>query len=298
MARPAREDADWFPFYAKDGRTLTILQHRFGLAGIGFFTNLMRLLTQTPRHHVQISDEADAVYTFSRLGCEPDEAEAMIATMVMTGKLDRRLWDGAHVLYSSALVDSLAGLYEKRDTTPPSAEELYREYIGVSGEKTMVSGSETGVSGEKTPSQQGFPGSETPHRTEQDRREQNRTAEEIAADDDFKRWLEKRLAEQAGVRNPGGLAATILKKPNDPKNRHFFEEYRDAIARASPPPAPPGKCDVCGGSELATTSGLCECQDCGRQWALIRGKWNGIAGTGKAPPSDWADDDYEPAVGG
>ena len=50
MARPERHDAEYFPFYVKDGRTLFILENKFGCAGTGFFTNIMRLLTATPDH--------------------------------------------------------------------------------------------------------------------------------------------------------------------------------------------------------------------------------------------------------
>lgn len=124
MARPTRRDADYFPFYAKDGRTLAILQHKYGLAGIGFFTNVMRMLTVTPNHFVDLNEQADRLYAFSKIGCDPEEGEKMIETMVTTGKINQYLWSVHKVLFSDDLVDSLSELYRKRNTEPPNADDI------------------------------------------------------------------------------------------------------------------------------------------------------------------------------
>jgi len=124
MPRRERFDADYFPFYAKDGRTLTVLQHKHGLAGIGFFTNLMRALTLTPRHYIELDMEADRLYFFAKIGCDDIEGIRMVETMVNTGKLHRDLWKDHHVVFSPDLCESLTELYRKRQASPPNAEDI------------------------------------------------------------------------------------------------------------------------------------------------------------------------------
>lgn len=142
MARPERHDADYFPFYAKNGRTLFILQDHYGLAGIGFFTNLMRLLTTTPDHHISIADEADRLYVFSQIGCTEEEGSAMLELMCKTGKIDRGLYETKQVIFSKDLLESLSDAYRKRLNSPITAEEIHLLY-GFPAEETQLKAEET-----------------------------------------------------------------------------------------------------------------------------------------------------------
>ena len=84
MGRPERHDADYFPFYVKDGKTLFILESKYGLQGIGFFTNLMRFLTRQTDHHICIKDESDRLYFFAQIRCPEEIGMDMINLMVKT----------------------------------------------------------------------------------------------------------------------------------------------------------------------------------------------------------------------
>ncbi len=87
MARPERHDVDYFPFIVKRGKTLNILQSKFGAEGIGVFTNIMRFLSSTPDHHYCINDETDRLNFFAEIGIEESKGIAMIDLMVKTGKI-------------------------------------------------------------------------------------------------------------------------------------------------------------------------------------------------------------------
>ncbi len=209
MAKPPKHDAEFFPFYAKNGRTLKILQHRFKLTGIGFFTNLMRLLCTTPHHHLDLSEEVDRLVVYTDIGCEPEEAEAMIATMVMTGKLSRRLWEERRVLYSADLVESLWGLYEKRTTAPPTEADLEALY-NVTASETPVTASETGESVTGT----GVNVPVMPHRIEEDR---------------------------IGKKSTPERAREVVDTFEPQKMNPVFTTYRDGMSKHLPSPAWPNK---------------------------------------------------------
>lgn len=143
MARPEKYTADYYPMYVKDGRTLTVLQHKFGLAGIGFFTNLMRLLASTPHHYIDLSSEADRLYISSKIGCDDKEMVEYIETMVTTKKVHNDLWKAHRIIYCTDLVESLEMLYDKRNSKPMTIEEILLE---VSDTETTLKGdiSDTG----------------------------------------------------------------------------------------------------------------------------------------------------------
>jgi hypothetical protein len=129
MARPERRDADYFPFYVKDGKTLFILESKYGLQGIGFFTNLMRFLTRQTDHHICIDDESDRLYFFAQLHCPEDIGMDMLGMMVKTGKIDAQLWGEKRVIASSDLLKSLSGAYENRKNKIITIEEIRVNYL-------------------------------------------------------------------------------------------------------------------------------------------------------------------------
>jgi hypothetical protein len=137
MGRPEIHTVEYFPFYVKDGRTLYALQKRFGLEGIGFFTNLFRFLSQTPDHWYCLQDEYDRMRFYERIGVEEERGEAMIEAMVATGKLDRELWRTRRVVASQDFQEKIEKAYESRTNKPPEIEEIrklasaqYGEYSG------------------------------------------------------------------------------------------------------------------------------------------------------------------------
>lgn len=180
MAAP-KETASWFPFYCADGRTLTVLEQRFQLQGIGFFTNLMRILCTTPQHHLDLSDEVDRIYMYSKIGCGEELSECIISSMVQTEKLDRRLWEERKIIYCGDLIESLSHLYSKRKASPPTPDELYqrgKRHSDAESDIPNLSDAESGI-----------PDAVGPHMIEQDRIVQDTTtrASEEPSDtwDDF-----------------------------------------------------------------------------------------------------------------
>lgn len=130
MARPERHDADYFPFFVKDGKTLYILESKYGLEGIGFFTNLMRFLTKQPDHHICIADETDRLYFFAQIHCPVDKGMDMLDTMTKTGKIDGDLWITYRVIVSPDLLKSLEAAYLKRKNKIISVDSIRLLYTG------------------------------------------------------------------------------------------------------------------------------------------------------------------------
>ncbi|MBW6486023.1 MAG: hypothetical protein K0B01_07760 [Syntrophobacterales bacterium] len=133
MASPGRGEkhtVDYFPFYVKDGRTLFILESKYGCKGTGFFTNMMRFLCQTPDHHFSLADDADRIYFFSKTKCDDEDAgAAMLDLMAKTGKIYAPLWVSYRVIVSPDLLGSLKEAYTKRKNAIITLEEIISHYV-------------------------------------------------------------------------------------------------------------------------------------------------------------------------
>lgn len=128
MARPERHDADYFPFYAKDGRTLNILEHKYGCKGTGFFTNVMRFLTLQPDHHFCIADESDRLYFFSKCKCDEESGMEMLNIMSKTCKIHSDLWVSYMVIASNDLLKSLEDAYRNRKNRIITVQDIVLTY--------------------------------------------------------------------------------------------------------------------------------------------------------------------------
>jgi hypothetical protein len=128
MARPERHDADYFPFYVKDGKTLFILESKYGLQGIGFFTNVMRFLTRQTDHHICIKDESDRMYFFAQIRCPEDIGMDMLNLMAKTEKIDVELWGESRVIVSRDLLNSLRDAYKNRKNPVIEIDQIRVSY--------------------------------------------------------------------------------------------------------------------------------------------------------------------------
>jgi len=128
MARPERKDADYFPFYAKDGRTLFLLESKYKCKGTGFFTNVMRFLTLETDHQVSLQDESDRAYFFAKCHCDEESGADMLNIMSKTGKINKELWD-IKVIASQDHLDSLTDAYRNRKNNIITMSEIKEKYV-------------------------------------------------------------------------------------------------------------------------------------------------------------------------
>ncbi len=126
--RPERHDADYFPFYVKDGKTLRVLESKYGCVGTGFFTNVLRFLCQRPDHHFSILDEGDRVWFFSYMKCEEEIGLDMLELMAKTGKIDKDLWKQNQVIASQDFLDCLSELYKRRKNSCITMDQIRAFY--------------------------------------------------------------------------------------------------------------------------------------------------------------------------
>lgn len=113
MARQ-KNTVEYFPFYVKDGKTLFALQEEYGIAGIGYFTQLFRYLSQVPEHWISFQDEYDRRRFIKYMGGDETICIHIVNIMCTTGKLDKTLWETKGVIVSEDFLDSLEKVYSRR----------------------------------------------------------------------------------------------------------------------------------------------------------------------------------------
>jgi hypothetical protein len=129
MARKEKFTVDYFPFFAGDGRTLYILKKRYGLAGIGFFTELMRLFAKTPGHVIRLDNEIDRERIVDLFCVSEGEVFDFLDLMALSGKIEKDLWEEKRIIVSEDFLESVTDAYRRRSSGPPSIDALREEYF-------------------------------------------------------------------------------------------------------------------------------------------------------------------------
>ena len=146
MSRPPKHDVEYFPFYAKEGKTLYILESNYQCKGTGFFINVLRFLAGRSDHHFCIEKDVDKIWFFSKTKCDEESGIAMLEMMVTTGKLDKQLWEEKRVIASNDFLESIKDAYKKRTNDCVSLCDIKSIY-GIDDNGNGVSGGRNGVSG-------------------------------------------------------------------------------------------------------------------------------------------------------
>lgn len=166
MARPIKSTVEYFPHFAKSGRTVYILESRFGNDGYAFWFKLLELLCDSERQAYDCSQASNWIYLLAKSRCSDEQAKQIIKELVDLGKIDRELWEQKQVLWVQNLVNNLEPIYKKRREAIPTKEDY--------GQETPV----TQVLSEQKPANNSVSAAETPQRKGKESKEEERKEKE------------------------------------------------------------------------------------------------------------------------
>ncbi len=140
---------DYFPHLVKCGRTICILEAKYGNDGYAFWYKLLETLGESDGHYYDCRKPTNWEYLLAKTRVSAETAESVIATLVDLGKVDAELWRGFRVLWVGNLVGNLEEVYRTRNTPLPQKPSFLGENPSdgiVFSEKTP----RTGIFPEKT----------------------------------------------------------------------------------------------------------------------------------------------------
>jgi len=136
MARPRKQTVDYFPHDtdASDGKTLTIIQARYGNDGYAFWFKLLQVLGKSPGHYYDFNNHSDLEFLCAKT--HQKDTETILAMLKMLADLkaiDKELFE-ANIIWSQNFVDRVLDAYGRTvEGTPQRPDFLVNvENSGVS----------------------------------------------------------------------------------------------------------------------------------------------------------------------
>ena len=115
MAGKPKETVNYFPHMcnASEGRTLYIMEHKYGNDGYTFWFKLLELLGSTAGHAFDFSDRENWQFLVARTRAPEEKARLMLKTLADVNAIDLDLFD-IGIIWSDNFVEGLAQVYQKR----------------------------------------------------------------------------------------------------------------------------------------------------------------------------------------
>lgn len=151
MARPERNNVDYFPHPVSHGRKMYYLDRKYQNDGYTVWFRTLEELGRADFHYLDLRDDTQLMYLSSRCNVSEQLYLEIIGVLVKFGDFDRWLWERHRIIWNQKFVDSIQEAYKKRAndciTKPKLLEKLKP---GFRGEETPIKEEETPIKEEKT----------------------------------------------------------------------------------------------------------------------------------------------------
>lgn len=115
MSRPGKQTVDYFPHDAgaSNGKTMYILQNRYGNNGYAFWFKLLEILAATEGHYYSYASPADWQFLLAKTAVPAQDATQILETLADVGAIDKELYEHK-ILWVQKFVDNLDTVYKRR----------------------------------------------------------------------------------------------------------------------------------------------------------------------------------------
>ena len=125
MARPQRNNVDYFPHPCDHGSRMHYLEQTYGNDGYATWFKIIERLGKSDFHYIDLSDEVQLMFLSSKCNITEQILIEIIELLVKFNWLDRSLWEEKRIVFSPDFVESIEDAYKKRSNDPISLTQLY-----------------------------------------------------------------------------------------------------------------------------------------------------------------------------
>ena len=129
MARPKKQTVDYFPHYCDHGKTMFILEQRYGNDGYSFWFKLLEMLGKYDGHFIDLDNPADWEFLQSKTRLSEDVCREMLDLLAKLEAIDAELWE-QKIVWSQNFVNGLLPVYSNRRAQLPSRPNNYTQKPG------------------------------------------------------------------------------------------------------------------------------------------------------------------------
>jgi len=116
MARPNRNNVDYFPFLCKEGKSIYYIEHKYGNDGYATWIKIIRTIAITDFHFLNLKNETEIMYLSAKCKITEILLIEIITDLTNLGEFDADLWNDHRIIYSPKFIDNIQDAYDRRNT--------------------------------------------------------------------------------------------------------------------------------------------------------------------------------------
>lgn len=126
MARPKKQEVDYFPHYCDHGRVLFILESHYKNDGYAVFYKLEEVLGKTEGHCYDCAPVENWEYLLSRMGTTEEIVLGVLEKLASMSVIDPALW-AKKKIWMESFVQSISHVYARRRSNIPTQRGLCQQ---------------------------------------------------------------------------------------------------------------------------------------------------------------------------
>ena len=123
MSRQATATVDYFPHIVNGGKTIYVLESKFGNDGYAVWFKIQELIGATDGHYIDCRDLATWEFLMAKCMVDKDKLLNIIQTLANVGAIDGELWE-QKVIFCQVFINNVADVYKRRTVKLPTRETI------------------------------------------------------------------------------------------------------------------------------------------------------------------------------
>lgn len=115
MARPPRNNVDYFPHECIHGRKMFVIESKYGNDGYAIWFKLLERLGNTDNHYLNLSDETELMYLASLMKVDENKFKMILSDLAKLDAIDKQLYEENKIIWSNKFIESIQDAYSKRN---------------------------------------------------------------------------------------------------------------------------------------------------------------------------------------
>jgi len=124
MARPERNNVDYFPHPVKHGKKMFYIRKKYKNDGYAAWNIILEHLGESDFHYLDLNEDMQLEYLSADIGIEETLLLNIIEDIVKIGDFDEELWSKERIVYDQKFTDSISDAYKKRTNKVICRESL------------------------------------------------------------------------------------------------------------------------------------------------------------------------------
>ncbi len=126
MARPKKNNVDYFPHQCVSGKTIFILEQKHGNDGYAFWFKLLEILGTKPGHFIDLNKIEELEFLQAKTRASEVSTVEILTTLSNLQAIDSELW-GQKIVWCQNFVDGISDVYVNRRVEIPAKPSFYSQ---------------------------------------------------------------------------------------------------------------------------------------------------------------------------